>query len=55
MLRARPSLSCQVLSETDTKLEAPFLLELRLWHVALLSSVLGLALVSAICCLVRVR
>ena len=55
MLRARPSLNCQVLSETDTKLEAPFLLELRLWHVALLSSGLGLALVSAICCLVRVR
>ncbi len=45
----------QVLSETDAKLEAPFLLELRLWHVTLLSSGLGLALVSALCCLVRVR
>ena len=46
---------CQVLSETDAKLEAPFLLELRLWHVTLLSSGLGLALVSALCCLVRIR
>ena len=45
----------KVLSDTDSKLESPFLLELRLWHVALLSSGLGLALVSAICCLVRVR
>ena len=44
-----------MLSETDAKLEAPFLLELRLWHVTLLSSGLGLALVSALCCLVRVR
>lgn len=43
------------MSETDAKLEAPFLLELRLWHVTLLSSGLGLALVSALCCLVRIR
>ena len=45
----------QVLSETDTKLEAPIFLELRLWHVALLSTGFGLALISAFCCLIRIR
>lgn len=45
----------KVLTETDTKLEAPFFLYLRLWHVALLSTGFGLSLISAFCCLIRIR
>lgn len=45
----------KVLTETDNKLEAQFLWELKLWHVAILSTGLGFALISAICCLVKIR
>ena len=44
-----------VLTDTDSWLESPLLGELKLWHVTILSSGCGIALLSAICCLFKVR
>ena len=44
-----------VLTDTDSWLESPLLGELKLWHVAILSSGLAIALLSVICCLFKVR
>ena len=48
-------ISPQVLTDTDRRLESGLVWGLKLWHVALLSTGLGLALVTAICCLVKIR
>ena len=44
-----------VLTDNDRWLESPLLGELKLWHVAILSSGCGIALLSAICCFFKVR
>ena len=44
-----------VLTDGDSWLESPLLGELKVWHVAVLASGFGIALLSAICCLLKVR
>ena len=44
-----------VLTDNDRWLESPLLGELKLWHVAILASGCVLALLSAICCLLKIR